>query len=165
MEYIKINPEEIKENKYNPNEMTDSIMKHLIKEIKRVGFLQPILINKENIIIDGEHRWKASKELGLKEIPCIKVDMDEKEAKLTTVNMNQIKGELNPVKFAELVKDLESNFSLSELADNLNMSLAELENYNMLLDLTDIGGEDLDKLLETKPKMITCPKCGEEFEK
>jgi ParB/RepB/Spo0J family partition protein len=142
MEYIKINPKEIKENKYNPNEMTDSIMEHLVKEIKRIGFLQPILINKNKVIIDGEHRWKAAKEVGLKEIPCIQVDMDEKDAKLTTVNMNQIKGEINPVKFAELLKSLDTDFNSKELSDLLNISEMEIEQYDMLIDLADL--EDID---------------------
>ena len=58
-------------NTYNPNEMTKRQQTTLAKEIKTKGFLQPILVNKQHIIIDGEHRWRAAQEAKLEEIPCI----------------------------------------------------------------------------------------------
>jgi len=57
MEYKKLKIDELKPNEYNPNEMTEATLNHLVAEMKRVGFLQPVLVNKKRIIIDGEHRW------------------------------------------------------------------------------------------------------------
>jgi len=161
MEYKKLKIDELKPNEYNPNEMTESIMNHLIAEIKRIGFLQPVLVNMEGIIIDGEHRWLAAKEVGLEEVPVIQADMDEKDAKLTTINMNQIKGELNPLKFAELLTDLRNDLELEDLSETFNMSIPELENYDLLLNLPE---SDID-LPEKEPKLIKCPECGHQFEK
>ena len=161
MEYKKLPVDELKPNNYNPNEMTDKIMSHLVAEIKRVGFLQPILVNKKGIIIDGEHRWLAAKETKLKEVPVIEIDMDEQESKVTTVNMNSIKGELNPLKFAELLKDLKLEYNLDDLSSLFNLSMAELESYEILLDLpSDIRMDTSEK----KVKTATCPECGHDFE-
>ena len=113
MEFKMLNPNEVKLNLYNPNEMIGSVFNHLKDEIQRVGFIDPILARKEGeslIVIDGEHRLKASQELGLKEVPVVIVEMDEDTAKIQTVNSNLIKGEFNPVKFAKLLKDLEVKF-------------------------------------------------------
>jgi len=86
--------------------------------------------------------------------------MNEKDAKLTTINMNQIKGELNPLKFAELLIDLKQDFKLEDLSETFNMSLSELENYDMLVNLPDGKFEEIEK----KPKIVTCPECNHEFE-
>ncbi len=51
-------------------------IKHLITSIERIGFLVPLIVVKEKtedkyIIIDGQHRFLAAKELGIKELPVI----------------------------------------------------------------------------------------------
>ena len=45
-------------NDYNPNRVLTDEFKLLALNIIRFGWIQPILINKNNIIIDGFHRWK-----------------------------------------------------------------------------------------------------------
>ena len=47
-------------NDYNPNRVLTDEFKLLALNIVRFGWIQPILINKNNIIIDGFHRWKLS---------------------------------------------------------------------------------------------------------
>ncbi len=54
---------------------------HVLK-LKSIGpsiFGQPLLITKGGIIVDGHARWMAAKELGLKEIPCLEVDLSRDE--------------------------------------------------------------------------------------
>lgn len=52
-------------------------VKHLINSIERIGFLVPLIVvekeDEENryVIIDGQHRFLAAQELGLKELPVI----------------------------------------------------------------------------------------------
>jgi ParB family chromosome partitioning protein len=51
-------------------------VKRLSDSIRKVGFIIPLVVVKrgeENIIIDGQHRFLAAKELGLKELPAIMV--------------------------------------------------------------------------------------------
>ncbi len=62
--------------------------KHPIKQIKQIansissfGFNQRIVVDLNNVIIVGHGRYEASKHLGLKEIPCLILDLGEEEAK------------------------------------------------------------------------------------
>ena len=49
--------------------MTETVRKELVEEIKHLGKIpKPLIIDTNYIIIDGEHTYKASKELKLKEL-------------------------------------------------------------------------------------------------
>ncbi|MEM0124304.1 MAG: MT-A70 family methyltransferase [Candidatus Micrarchaeaceae archaeon] len=48
--------------------MTEEEYSALVKDIKLNGILQPIDITPERVILDGHHRVKAAKELGIKEV-------------------------------------------------------------------------------------------------
>ena len=141
MDYKKIDIKLISENEYNPNELVGDLYEHLKHEVERVGFLQPVLVRKlaENKyeIVDGAHRYRALKELGKTEVPCIVTEMDEKEAKVQVINMNRIKGELNPVKFAELLGDLETLYDKENLVKLLAMSDKEIDAFKILAEMDD----------------------------
>lgn len=70
-------------------------VKHLINSIERIGFIVPIIVVSKGegkyTIIDGQHRFLAAKELGIRELPAIVVP--EKLAQLM-MNFN-IEKELN----------------------------------------------------------------------
>jgi ParB family chromosome partitioning protein len=69
-------------------------VKHLVNSIERIGFLVPLIVTEKKdgfMIIDGQHRFLAAKELGIKEVPVIVVP--EKIAQLM-MNLN-IEKELN----------------------------------------------------------------------
>lgn len=73
MQIVKIT--DIKPAEYNPRKITDKQFEILKKSLDEVGFVVPILVNKENnIIIAGHQRTKAATANGLKEIPCIYVN-------------------------------------------------------------------------------------------
>jgi ParB family chromosome partitioning protein len=132
-----ISVDDLTVNDYNPNEMTDSLMARLQAEIKRVGFLAPIIARAaagKLIIIDGEHRYMAAKALGMTSVPVIVTDLTEEEAKIQTVNLNQIKGELNPLKYAKLLSGLRSNFSSEQIETYLGVKARELAAYEEILN-------------------------------
>jgi ParB family chromosome partitioning protein len=145
MEFKMVEIGKLKENEWNPNEMTDSVFNHLKAEVQRVGFIDPVTARKNGKIleiIDGAHRVRIAKEVGLTEVPVIILEMDEDEAKLQTINLNQIKGEINPVKFAKLLQDLELRVKMEDLQKYLNMPMEQIESYKMLLDMPeDVEGE------------------------
>jgi ParB family chromosome partitioning protein len=69
-------------------------VKHLVNSIERIGFLVPLIVTEKKdgfMIIDGQHRFLAAKELGIREVPVIVVP--EKIAQLM-MNLN-IEKELN----------------------------------------------------------------------
>ena len=151
---------QLKPNEWNPNEIPEDKLKHLKKEMARVGYLQPVLINKDDTIIDGHHRVKVLKELKGEdtEIPVVVVDMSDKEAKLQIINMNLIKGVMNPQKLGDLLTNLEEDFDRERLTGLINMSKEEIEIIErvkehqkeeaQMLIHSPVGKETYQKILE-----------------
>ena len=79
--YIKIN--KIKPNGENPRVIKDNKFKDLVASIKNFPEMleiRPIVINKNNVILGGNMRYRASKEAGLDKVPVKIVDLTpEKE--------------------------------------------------------------------------------------
>lgn len=61
----------------------------VVESIKIFGFLNPIVIDANNVIIAGHTRLKAAKQLGLEEVPCIISDLSEEDAKLARIVDNK----------------------------------------------------------------------------
>jgi len=102
----------------NPHQARSELgnIQELMDSIKAKGILEPILIrSKANRfeIIAGERRFIASKNIGLKEIPCIEMDVEENEAMEISLIENLQR------------KDLD----IFEEADGLN-ALIDLYGYN-----------------------------------
>tara|TARA_R110000822_G_scaffold99790_5_gene224876 strand:+ start:936 stop:1472 length:537 start_codon:yes stop_codon:yes gene_type:complete len=73
----KININEIFSNPNNPRIIKDFKFKKLVKSIKEFPEmlkLRPIVVNKDGGIIGGNMRYKACKEVGLKEVYIIKAE-------------------------------------------------------------------------------------------
>lgn len=71
--------------------------KHPAKQIKQVadsirefGFNQPIVVDKDNIIIVGHGRYEAAKLLGMEEVPVLQVSLSEKKAKAYRLADNKL---------------------------------------------------------------------------
>jgi len=78
--------------------------------ISALGFCVPILIGKNNRIIDGEVRLEAAKLLGLDRAPCLRIDhLSEDEQRLLRLAVNRLgeKGQWNldelKIEFEELI--------------------------------------------------------------
>jgi len=108
LEKIDPNPHQARSELGNIQELMDSI--------KSKGVLEPILVRSKADrfeIIAGERRYIASKNIGIKEIPCIEMDVQENEAMEIALIENLQR------------KDLD----LFEEADGLN-ALIDLYGYN-----------------------------------
>ena len=73
MEIESIKIEDIKPYENNPR-INDEAVEGVKESIKQFGFKIPMVIDKNNVIVCGHTRYKASVALGLKEIPCIRAD-------------------------------------------------------------------------------------------
>ena len=69
--YKKLN--EIKPYEKNPRK-NDNAVEYVANSIKKFNFQQPIVIDKNGVIVAGHTRYKASKKLGLDKVPCIIAD-------------------------------------------------------------------------------------------
>ena len=69
----------------NPNQPRVEIgdLAELVESIRAVGVLEPILVRPAEIggrfmIISGERRYRASLQVGLLELPCIEMNVDDR---------------------------------------------------------------------------------------
>jgi ParB family chromosome partitioning protein len=163
MEIKKIDINLIDPNPWNPNQMDGGTFAHLLAEFKRVGCIQPILVRpvaSRFQIIDGENRWRAGKEFGMTSMDAVVKEMTDDQAKVTTINMNKIKGSDDPIKLAELLKALSGEIEPADLSALINIKQEEL---NLIIELVEMPEGILDKPEVEKKQEVKCPKCGEVF--
>jgi len=119
--YKKVN--EIIPYEKNPRKNKEAV-EYVANSIKEFGFKVPIVIDKNNVIVAGHTRWKASKKLGLKEVPCIIADdLTEEQVKAFRLADNKVS------EYAEWDIDLLTD----ELDDILNIDMEEF-GFEKVLD-------------------------------
>ena len=52
----------------------DAAVEYVANSIREFGFKQPIVIDKDGVIVAGHTRYKAAQKLGLDEVPCVMAD-------------------------------------------------------------------------------------------
>lgn len=73
MEIITKKVTDLKPYEKNPRKNDDAV-EYVAASIKEFGFKNPIVIDKDNVIVCGHTRYKAAKQLKIKEVPCIVAD-------------------------------------------------------------------------------------------
>ena len=108
----------------NPRRNTEAV-KYVANSIKEFGFKQPIVIDKDGVIVAGHTRWLASRTLGLEEVPCIMADdltaeqikayrlADNKVAELATWDYDALLEELGEIS----IDMTDFGFSLDDFED------------------------------------------------
>jgi ParB-like chromosome segregation protein Spo0J len=86
-----VSVEQLKIDSENPNRMTRRKLEALKKSIQRYGFVVPIITNKNLLVADGEHRLKATKALGMKQISVVRLPVDEVDRRLIRQVMNKLR--------------------------------------------------------------------------
>jgi len=87
----------------------------LVDSIRAVGVLEPILVRPAEIggrfmIISGERRYRASLQAGLKEMPCIEMDVDDRMVAEIGLIENLQRKDLTPFEEAEGLEALATRF-------------------------------------------------------
>lgn len=67
----------------------DAGVAKVAESIKEFGFLNPITITADNVIISGHTRLKAARQLGMEEVPCVVQALSEDDAKLARIIDNK----------------------------------------------------------------------------
>jgi hypothetical protein len=117
----------------NANKMSERIFKKLLRNIKRTGMYEPIVVRRHPKIdggfeiINGHHRVCALKELGYKSADCVVWEVDDKEAALLLATLNRLSGSDVLDKKVELLSRLKSEFGAGELAGLLPQTKVQIE--------------------------------------
>lgn len=145
---------DLKPNPSNPRHITEDAFKKLKKSIKTAPWMmeiRPIVIDEDNLVLGGNMRLTAIRELRMENIPDAWV--------------KRVEGLTDAQKREYVIRD---NVSAGEWDFDC------LANEWDVLPLADWGLDvpDLDKIMaveqdektDKKPKLVQCPKCSEEFE-
>ena len=74
---------------YNPRQSTAKQEKHLKESLEKFGMVEPIIFNKQTgYIVGGHFRVRELKKLGIKEIECVIVDLNEADEKELNIRLN-----------------------------------------------------------------------------
>lgn len=133
---------------------------NVAESIKQYGFVQPIVIDKNNVVVIGHCRLLAAKQLKMKEVPCVCVeDLTEEQVKALRIVDN---------------KSNESEWDFDILPD-------ELVSLDLIGFDFDFGFDDEEETVTSESKEATgaveygtedfsdekfeceCPRCGFKF--
>ena len=137
MEIKSIELTKLKENDWNPNVMKENKYTALARHVKEKGMVQPILVRPKGKgfeIIDGAHRFRATRDANIAQMDCVVVKMTDEQARKATIAMNNIKGYMQDMQLAALIEQLSKDNSLEDLAKALAFDERELRNYLKLLE-------------------------------
>lgn len=127
----------IKPYEKNAKKHSQKQIQQVANSIREYGFLQPIVVDKENVIIVGHCRWLGAKLLELAEVPTLTVDLTDEQAKAYRLADNKLN---------------ESDW---------DMELAIEELRGLTIEQFELTGFDQDLLLEPEGKDDIVPETPE----
>lgn len=141
VEYIPI--DSIKPYENNAKIHTDEQIEQIKKSIEEFGMNDPIGIWKDNIIIEGHGRLMACKELGMQEVPVIRLDnLTDEQRKAYTLIHNQT--------------TMNTGFDLDILNEELENIELDMSDFGFDIELDDI--EDTEIIEDEVPDVPEEPK-------
>lgn len=119
----------------------EAALEALTASIREVGMLQPIVVQPQvdgrHILVAGERRLRASKELGLAEIPAVIRTVDSEKSLVEALVENVQRENLTPLEEAGAFQQLMEDFGLThqEVGDRVGKSRSAITNTLRLLAL------------------------------
>lgn len=161
MEIIERNIEDLIPYENNPR-YNDEAVEYVENSIREFGFKNPIIIDRDNVIIAGHTRLKAAQKLGLKKVPTIMADdlTDEQvQAFRIADNSTGTIAKWDFSKLEEELNDLEMDFDMSDFGlemetDGTGGGYSQNINPGTEIDIDDYSDDNFKH---------ECPKCGFRF--
>lgn len=108
--FVFINVDQLDPNPFQPRQnINGPALEELRQSIAEHGVIEPIIVRRKEDryeIISGERRWRASRELGIEEIPCILKDVSDEESFKLALSENIQRNDLTPLEEALAFKRL-----------------------------------------------------------
>jgi ParB-like chromosome segregation protein Spo0J len=135
--------------------------------LRREGLVEPLVVRahpKESgkyQLLGGYHRWQSCKdELGFETVPCVVVEgLDDKRAKILSINLNSMSGQPVPSLLSELLNDLQHGMPLDDMAATLPYDQDEIVDFLSLLQIpegfADALEEEADEQDAAAPHVLT----------
>lgn len=148
--FVSVRVDQIRASRFQPRSQFDSDeLNELKASIKKQGILQPVLVRPiaHGIyeLIVGERRWRAAQAVGLKEVPAIIKNLEDKEALEYSLIENVQRSDLNPLDEAAAYRRLSEEFGYTQeqIATSLGKDRVTIANLLRLLKLPDAAQKAL----------------------
>ncbi len=135
---------EIEPNKSQPRKIFDeNALAELADSIREHGIIQPLLVRKMDNggyqLVAGERRWRASRMVGLTEVPVVIKELSDTEVMELGLIENLQREDLNPLEEAAGYKELMATYGLTQdqVAKRVGKSRSAVANSLRLLNLPD----------------------------
>ena len=138
---VSLRIDELSPNPVQPRRQFDEdSLRELSESIRSYGILNPITVRLRSgryELVAGERRWRAARLAGLREVPCILLDVNMEDAGLIALVENLQRKDLDFVEAAEGIQRLIRMFGLSqeEAARRIGKSQSAVANKLRLLRL------------------------------
>jgi ParB family chromosome partitioning protein len=116
----------------------------LVLSIREKGVLEPILVRPSDVggrfmIISGERRYRASLEVGLVEVPCIEMDVDDRAVAEISLIENLQRKDLTPFEEADGLVSLAKRFGYKhdEIAKKLGKARTSVTETISIANIPD----------------------------
>lgn len=137
--------DQIAPNRRNPRRsFSDAELADLAQSIRQHGLVQPIVVRRRPAgegyeIIAGERRWRAAGRAGLKDVPVVVRDVDDRAALELAIIENVQRADLNPIEeamgYQQLIED--HSYTQADLGQIIGKSRSHVANTLRLLKLPD----------------------------
>ncbi|MBK9392052.1 MAG: ParB N-terminal domain-containing protein [Bacteroidetes bacterium] len=129
---IDITVENIHPQQNNPNVMQEPEFERLKQEILDVGVISPIIVipkldqDGHYTIVNGEHRWKACREIGQTFIPCVVLYdnrfQDQEFLELLNIRLNNLHGSLDHLKLLPIYQKNVEKYGAEEVQSMMGLA-------------------------------------------
>ncbi len=128
-----VSRDSIKPNNYNPNRVASPELKLLKISIIEDGWTQPIVINPDNEIVDGFHRWTVSGDPEIYKltggmVPVVVTSpKNDEHQKMSTIRHNRARGTHGVLDMAAIIQSMvDAGISQQEIEHRLQMEPEEV---------------------------------------
>lgn len=147
IKYIPI--DDIKPYINNPR-LNEEAIPYVMNSIKEFGFKNPIILDKNNVIVAGHTRLESARRLDMKEVPVIYADdLSEEQVKAFRLADNKV-AEKSMWDYTKLDEELDSIL-------DIDMSMFD---FDINTDDLELDYDNENEVEDINKKLCRCPKCG-----
>ena len=123
------------------------------RSIKEFGFQQPLVLDKDYVIIVGHTRYKAAQQLGVETVPCVIADnLTDEQVKAYRLADNKV-GELAKWDFTKL------EIEMGEIYD-IDMGDFGFDMHSVEIDWATVDEINEENYEKPESDKLRCPICG-----
>ena len=145
-EIVMMKPSDLILNDDNPRTIKDKSFDKLVKSVQdfpEMLSIRPIVVNKNNVVLGGNMRLRASLKANISQVPVMIVDLTEEQEREFIIKDNVSGGDWD---WDVLANEWDS---------------VELEEWGLdVPTFTDISSDELEEDADPKQKPCVCPNCG-----